>query len=313
MTLPVYHIPKPAAGLSPVLPVDALCYLVGGDGLFKQVHNEFYSTRLKLDGIGGLAVIGEDLKLCVPKLPLELFQRAEGFFLKVYEQYKSEAVALLLANPASREWRLEIPEQNVRSLHVSYDLVKLPPPPPGFKLFGSIHSHADLKAFHSSTDNEDEGCFDGLHITIGNFDAPAHSYAARWIIMGRVFQAELAAVVSNPPLFEVDTAWLARVHKPKEMPEPADWANDWQGYRYAAQAAPRLALEAAALGPAASEAAAPKAALDEDKFGILSRQNFESSEEYREYLLELGTLVEDELSSLNEASLWEGTDDVRSR
>ena len=82
--VPIHHIPKPTQpDGQPALPPDALCYLLGSDGVFKQVINSFYAVRLKVAGVGGLAEIGETAALHVPKLPEALLRQVESFFVAV--------------------------------------------------------------------------------------------------------------------------------------------------------------------------------------------------------------------------------------
>ena len=131
---------------------------------------------MKVSGIGHLEDTAESVQFHVPKLPLELLQQAESFFATAYEKHHSEAVVVLLANPATKEWRIDAPSQEVDgSLHVSYDPTTVVVPE-SFAVFGTIHAHASAGAFHSATDDKDESCSDGLHITIGNLDKPIRSY-----------------------------------------------------------------------------------------------------------------------------------------
>jgi len=164
--------------------------------------------------------------LHVPKLPLALFRQAEAFFAAVYEKHQAEAVVLLLANPVLGEWRIEVPRQQIRdgSLHVAYDPASVTAPA-GFQVFGTIHSHAGAKAFHSSTDDHDEVCSDGLHITIGNLGEPVRSYAVRWMICGQAFTASLEDVVESSPLPPVDPTWLGKVEVLSAPPEDSLWAG----------------------------------------------------------------------------------------
>jgi hypothetical protein len=98
---------------------------------------------------------------------------------------------------------------------VVYDLAKpAPPEMNGFVVFGSIHSHNTMGAFHSGTDNSDEFKFDGLHITIGKLDATSPEYACRWILGGKVFTASIAdvlgvAATGDPPSANVLAQWQA--------------------------------------------------------------------------------------------------------
>ena len=219
--IPLHPIPKPPPDQHAAFPADNLCFLAGANGLFKQVRNDFYSVRVKSDEVAGLAELEEEATLKVPPLPLELFRRVEAFFAAVFEKFKSEAVVLLVCNPALREWRVVVPRQLVRGLRVSYDLDTLPPAPDGFELFGTIHSHADIGAFHSGTDDHDEIHFDGLHITIGNLDKPSRSYACRWMLAGRAFTTSLVDVVKSEPLPPADTEWMNQVTYASGFKEPA--------------------------------------------------------------------------------------------
>ena len=276
--VPIHLIPRPAPpDGKPAIPNDALCYLLGCDGVYKQVRNEFYAVRVKVAGVGGLAEIGETATLHVPKLPASLLREVEAFFTAVYQQHQSEAVVLLLCSPATKEWRVEVPQQEVRGLHVQYDLSKLPDPPAGFQQFGSIHSHAGIKAFHSGTDDSDEATFDGLHITIGNLDQPVRSYSCRWMLAGKAFKAELTEVVAGSPLPEPDPAWLAKVEK-AEIPEPSPWF----GMQPQSQ-------------QARGELFAP------DAMGGVEPEEFDSPEEYREYLEQVRDEVDERLLEVDAA------------
>lgn len=276
--VPIHHIlkPTPPDG-KPALPADALCYLVGSDGVYKQVRNEFYAVRLKVSGVGGLAEIGETAVLTVPKLPEKLLRQVESFFVAVYDKHESEAVVLLLCNPATMEWRVEVPQQEVQGLHVSYDMSKLPDPPAGFQRFGSIHSHAGINAFHSGTDDADETSFDGLHITIGNLDQPARSYSCRWMLAGKAFKAELTEVVEGPSLPAADAAWLAKVSKPEVQEPPIWWGMQPQGQQ------PRGEL------------------FPQETVTGYEPEDFGSPEEYRAYLEEVREEVEERLLEVEAA------------
>ena len=214
--IPIHLLTNGAAPAPPAhdgLPAGqaGICYLVAKSGIYKHVENPFYSARVKVSGIGHLEDTAELVRFHVPKLPLALLRQAESFFQAVYDEHQSEAVVVLLANPASKEWRIEVPAQDVNGgLHVSYDPTSVAVPK-GFCVFGTIHSHASAGAFHSATDDKDECCSDGLHITIGNLDRPARSYSARWMICGVEYPAKLEEVVDSPPLPLADPAWLERV------------------------------------------------------------------------------------------------------
>jgi hypothetical protein len=266
-------VPKPPPDCRPALPADPICYLAGGNGLFKQVKNDFYTARVKVGGVAGLAELEETAELHVPSLPLALFRKVEAFFAAAYAKYKGEAVVILLCNPHAETWHVEVPPQVVRGLHVSYDLSALPAAPDGFQRFGTIHSHAQAKAFHSGTDDSDEAAFDGLHITIGNVDSPVRSYSARWILAGKAFTADLADVVEGEPLPKCDPSWLEQVRE-----ESPAWpvTTSQQRQTRSCETAPERPAE-----------------FNPDEFGDM--------EQYREYLLEARDDIEERLLELDAA------------
>lgn len=149
--------------------------------------------------------------LHAPKLPGELFRQAESFFSAVFAKHKAEAVVLLACNPKAKQWPMVVPPQSVQPASVGYDMATLPPLPEGFDYFGGIHSHADMAAFHSGTDDEDEYTFDGFHITVGNFNKPVRTYSVRWVLAGQVYKADLGDAVEMEPPPPCDPAWLEQV------------------------------------------------------------------------------------------------------
>ncbi len=273
--IPLHPIPKPPPDQRAMFPADNLCFLAGANGLFKQVRNDFYSARVKTDEVAGLAELKEDATLNVPALPLELFRRVESFFVAIFMKFKSEAVVLLLCNPVLQEWRVVVPRQSVRGLRVTYDFGTLPATPEGFELFGTIHSHADISAFHSGTDDRDEIHFDGLHITVGNLDKPSRSYACRWMLAGKAFTTSLADVVKSEPLPQANIEWLSQVSYAERLKEP--------------------------LPPSETVIEDPMPVLLDDlgAWSDFYGQEFENREDLKEYLLHLREEITEHLAEFN--------------
>lgn len=78
------------------------------------------------------------------------------------------------------------------SLAVSYGSVTRPA---GHIRCGSIHSHAELGAYPSHTDCNDELDEDGLHVVIGDFGKAALSMSAAFAVAGRRFAVDLKDVL----------------------------------------------------------------------------------------------------------------------
>jgi len=216
------------------------CYLVGSNGIFKQIVNEFYSVRVKNGTLPDLQEIKEDVELHVTRLPQRILNHVHTFFRAVNDKYKGEAVVVLLYHPVEKKWIVKIPPQNTRGMSVQYDLEKgdaliwIPTngkeemtlvhnqreaSPEGIKdyrLFGSIHSHCDAGAFHSGTDDKDEFCFDGLHITLGHVTKSPPDISCRWMLAGQWWKAEAAGCIAfDHASPKVDDRWMERVTEVK--------------------------------------------------------------------------------------------------
>jgi hypothetical protein len=100
-------------------------------------------------------------------LPAKLMGQVVNFFERIYDRQSTEAAVLLIMNADTREWRIFVPTQLVSHGGVNYVFepshIRWP-----WNIVGSIHSHCDFGAGHSSTDTGDAENFDGLHCTIGH-------------------------------------------------------------------------------------------------------------------------------------------------
>jgi len=194
------------------MPDDDLCYLVGANGIFKRTRCPLFEIVIKVSEIPGLANLGTLVRPTVVKIPEPLLRQVESFFKAVYEKHKAEAVVLVLYNEKEKAWKLLIPDQEVMCGHADYDLKKVAIES-GHVLFGSMHSHGSMSAFHSGTDDKDECKFDGIHITIGAVDGTTLSYAVRWSMAGMLIKADLEDVVDLPKPLKVpcEESWLDRV------------------------------------------------------------------------------------------------------
>lgn len=316
MVVPVHVVCKPPKGEEIKIPDDGICFLIGENGSFKRLKNSFYSATVKVEKIKALAEISEEANIFLPPLPYSIIKQAEAFFTAAYDKYKSEAVILLYASPEKQGWHVEVPPQTVQGLHVSYDMKDLPTEIDGYRLFGTIHSHAAIAAFHSGTDDADEMNFDGLHITIGNVDQPNKSYSARWIFSKTKFKCDLAKWIAVPPGEEANPDWLAKVSKPAPIVHagnphypfgPGDdyWKRQGAGYDsltwteddYHRSRAAAGQHEEKKDGPPSNNEAGPSAAASTETRPQTSEEKATYIEELDDFieLLALETLTEDRL------------------
>ena len=192
-------------------PEDPIHYLVTADGLFLVKENPVFRSCVRVRGIRGLQGQKDEVQWKLPAIPGALLQRVVSLFREVYRRHKSEAIALFLYDPATKEYELCVPEQYVAGGHLTY----VPGPrPPGKIRVGTIHSHAEADAFHSPVDDGDEAHDDGLHVTMGNLNG-TFSLSCSLVVDGRRFPLKSRDVFESTPREAASEVWyeaLAHIH-----------------------------------------------------------------------------------------------------
>jgi len=203
------------AGETP--PDSRLYYEAASNGLFRVRDTGMFRAVTRVDDVPGLLPEREHVRLRFPRMPASLVGQAVAFFREVYRRHGGEGVLLVFYDPARERFALRPPTQWIdgyhdgqgrwRALHrISYGTAQRPE---GMLRFGSLHSHADLPAYASHLDCEDEQFDDGLHGVFGDLHQVEPSLSACFVSGGVRF-----------PLAPKD------VLEPAEEPEPAarpDW------------------------------------------------------------------------------------------
>lgn len=199
-------------------PPGPIYYLVTADGLFQVKENAVFRSCVRVRGIRGLQAQKDEVQWKLPPVPGALLQQAVGLFREVYRRHKSEAIVLLLYDPAARAFELRVPEQHVAGGHLTY----VPgPAPPGKIRVGTIHSHAEADAFHSPVDCGDEEHDDGLHVTVGNLDG-VFSLSCSLVVDGRRFSVRSREVFGPPPREAAGGVWHEALTHIHVEPPPRD-------------------------------------------------------------------------------------------
>lgn len=184
-------------------------FIVARDGLYLRKHSLLGTSQVRVDGARHLPEASEYLEYELPKLPAQLMGQVVGFFAAIWRTRHSEALALLTWDGSA--FGLIVPEQQADWGSVEH---RLDPADvrAGVQLLGTIHSHADMTAFHSGTDEIDEVDVDGLHIVVGEVDKDRPSFSAAVVIDGRRFSAEPSMVFEPPgPRVDPPAEWLDQV------------------------------------------------------------------------------------------------------
>lgn len=159
--------------------------------------------------------------------PLEQLHNTMAYFKAIYDKYGTEACVLLMFNNETKEWRtLKVLQIGASAGSVTYIYPSNGPSKnkpktkeifedkrlsklqlkvwdkyqelykEGFRIIGTIHSHGNMNAFHSGTDDNDEYNFDGLHITIGKVNS-GWDFSQRWMFDRAEFKLEITAVTNT--------------------------------------------------------------------------------------------------------------------
>lgn len=108
-------------------------------------------------------------------MPYQLWRQAVSFMVDAFDELKVETQVLFFKSET--EWKLFCPLQEAtasttelydcKENTMAFDLLASQ----GFEKVGSVHSHCNMSAFASGTDNADEkSSCDGFHITVGKMN-----------------------------------------------------------------------------------------------------------------------------------------------
>jgi len=158
------------------LPEDDICYIIAKNGTFMKKKMGPVETLAKVDKISILDELQPTAKYNIPKMPANLFAQIVAFMRAMYDEHKSESMVLIFLNQETGDYVFYPPKQEVTGGGIQYERDYVLE---GYNNVGTIHSHANMSAFHSGVDVDDEKDTDGIHITIGKcgekdyFDATA--------------------------------------------------------------------------------------------------------------------------------------------
>lgn len=200
-------------------PPDRVYYLAAANGTWLVNKGELFTAITPARrGVPGLAPLAPQLALTLPKIPRPVMERVFGLFRTVFRLYDGEAIAILFYRPATSDFRIRVPPQRLvrhqtpgrwrTSRQVRYGYV---PRMDGFLKIGDAHSHAELPAFFSCTDDHDDA-EDGLRIVLGSLDRRHPDVSVSFVTNGVRFLLEAEQVLEafsvplTPP-----RAWLEQV------------------------------------------------------------------------------------------------------
>lgn len=192
-------------------PIEGPAYVLGRQGAYLRKTTPLFESLLKAGTLADLPEVEERISWRGPKIPYKLILEALSFFRSVLEAHASEAIVLLTLEDG--KWGILAPEQTVGAAHLDY---KTDPEIARKRPVGTIHSHCDMGAFFSATDEKDVEDFDGVHLVLGRISLPVPEIAASVTVNGRSVPLALSEVIQGLPeaaKAPKDHPWLAKVKK----------------------------------------------------------------------------------------------------
>jgi len=217
----------------PVAPVDELpeptqgeYFIAAGNGLF--VHRKFHFGRVIVPA--PKAVGNPDINPMLwytfdPPIPHQVIGQAFSFFKAIYEKRKSEAMVDITWHK-DHGYRLFVPPQQATGGGVK--ATRNPEHYVG-QIVGTIHSHCDFGAGHSSTDTHDADGHDGVHITIGDVLQDKPSIAIMISVAKIRWHLELDDISDAPLTPAPHPEWWENFVKDPEPIPPVVRATSWPG------------------------------------------------------------------------------------
>lgn len=192
-------------------------FVVTLNGIFKYVklkYDRFISLKVK-EVPGHQSEFKEDLHfLPSGKIPFILFKQIIAFFRKVIEVKKSkvEAHIHILWNP-SIGYYLSVPNQRVSGASVTYDFSHIGKDD---IIVADFHSHQDMGAFYSGTDENDDKNKTYYTGVIGKISQPTPEYVLRFNYNDVKHNCDLNELFEiTQEEVEVPESWLERIHENK--------------------------------------------------------------------------------------------------
>lgn len=191
-------------------------YAITSEGIIKhhKLRGQNRYVRVKVDKIPNFEAprLTQAISfLPAGKIPRAIFDQVLAFFYKVMEvngDRALEAMAWICYNQ-EQGYHVIVPPQQVGGASVTYDWSAVPP---GTSIIVDIHSHNNMNAFFSGTDDRDDGgniSFSGVVGQMLSETGPKTVW--RFNYQQRKFEATFNQIFENSQAGEIPAEWLSQV------------------------------------------------------------------------------------------------------
>jgi len=189
-------------------------YVITADGIIKhhKLRGENRYIRVKVNSIPGFEApkLPQAINfLPAGKIPKELFDQILAFFYGVMKKNGDKALEAMawICYSQERGYHIIIPDQQISAASVRYDWSSVPA---GTSIIVDIHSHNNMNAFFSGTDNNDDRANISFSGVVGKMNQTVPETVWRFNYQDRKFEAKFEDIFDVAPV-EVPDEWLDKV------------------------------------------------------------------------------------------------------
>lgn len=211
----------------------SVVYVMQGDGIYERRKNRLgiFTTKIADATVPGLDDSLEDgWELAVPLIPVSLLGTAVAFFRKVYTMHRSEAFVQFFYDTEAQEYLLHCPKQTVSGASVKFDRDAAFETPSRI-LVMEIHSHGNMDAFFSGTDDKDEKD-DRFYGVVGKVTDFFPQMKLRLNMGGYVREVDIDDIFDiDEEMYHAETFpddWPTKVEKKKEEDKKKKGKGKWK-------------------------------------------------------------------------------------
>lgn len=180
-------------------------------GVFTVQATEISRPGLPNDGLTN------SVRLDVPKIPGELYNQMLAFFKNICDKMdRAEAFVQFYYDFQEEKYVIHVPEQTVSKASVSYDATKnlCNIDRDRYLFVLEVHSHNDMGAFFSGTDDRDEQDYRFFGV-LGKLTSAKHEEKYRFRALGKTYLVDKSIIFeeSTPPDLGFPKEWLDKIKK----------------------------------------------------------------------------------------------------
>lgn len=205
-------------------------YVLSSDGnVFEMRSTELGDFMVKTNTVIGVDKVEEGFSLNIPKIPFKLLLEAISFFRDVCDQFSNdEAMLQYWFNKETGEFFAKCLPQTTNKVHVTFLRDESLESNPNMILVMDIHSHNNMSAFFSGTDDASEQ-ETRTYGVVGELDKEIPVCRFRYSVEGQFKEVTIDQLFEMPTMkFNIAGYETEREMKPAELFFPQiDFPQEW--------------------------------------------------------------------------------------